>query len=65
MIPGIHVFHKMSNAENILNSQVIPREELLQIRKNEGKLISELMEMSHASFEKSTMLLNQLKQAVQ
>jgi len=65
MISEIHVIHKMSNAENILNSQVIPREELLQIRKNEGKLISELMEMSHASFEKSTMLLNQLKQAVQ
>ncbi len=33
----------MSKARNILNNQVIPREELFEIRKKEGKLSSELI----------------------
>jgi len=33
----------MGKARNILNSQVIPREELFQIRKREGKLSPELL----------------------
>ena len=33
----------MSKARHILNSQVIPREELFQIRKKEGKLSPELI----------------------
>ena len=33
----------MSKARIILNSQVIPREELFQIRKREGKLNAELI----------------------
>ena len=43
LITGISVTHQMSKARNILNSQVIPREELFQIRKKEGKLSSELI----------------------
>lgn len=34
----------MSRARNILNSQIIPREELFQIRKKEGKLSPELIQ---------------------
>ena len=36
LITGINVAQQMSKARNILNSQVIPREELFQIRKKEG-----------------------------
>ncbi len=43
LITGIKVTQQMSKARNILNSQVIPREELFQIRKKEGKLSPELM----------------------
>jgi hypothetical protein len=43
LITGIKVTQQMSKARNILNSQVIPREELFQIRKKEGKLSSELV----------------------
>lgn len=43
LITGIKVAQQMSKARNILNSQVIPREELFQIRKKEGKLSQELM----------------------
>jgi len=42
LITGIKVTQQMSKAKNILNSQVIPREELYQIRKREGKLNPEL-----------------------
>jgi hypothetical protein len=42
LITGIKVTQQMSKARNILNSQVIPREELFQIRKKEGKLSKEL-----------------------
>jgi hypothetical protein len=43
LITGIKVAQQMSKARNILNSQVIPREELFQIRKKEGQLSPELM----------------------
>jgi hypothetical protein len=43
IITGIKVAQQMSKARNILNSQVIPREELFQIRKKEGKLSQELI----------------------
>jgi len=43
LITGIKVAQQMSKAMNILNSQVIPREELFQIRKKEGQLSPELM----------------------
>ena len=43
LITGIKVTQQMSKARNILNSQVIPREELYQIRKREGKLSPELL----------------------
>ena len=41
LITGIKVTQQMSNAGNILNNQVIPKEELFQICKKEGKLSSE------------------------
>jgi len=43
LITGVKVTQQMSKARNILNSQVIPKEELFQIRKKEGKLSSELI----------------------
>ncbi len=43
LITGITVAQQMSKARNILNSQVIPREELFQVRKKEGKLSPELV----------------------
>lgn len=43
IITGIKVTQQMSKARSILNSQVIPREELFQIRKREGKLSPELI----------------------
>jgi len=42
LITGIKVTQQMSKAKNILYNQVIPREELFQIRKKEGKLSPEL-----------------------
>ncbi|MBW6482401.1 MAG: hypothetical protein K0B10_05015 [Vicingaceae bacterium] len=42
LITGIRVIQQMSKARNILNSQIIPREELFQIRKKEGKLSQQL-----------------------
>ena len=43
LITGVKVTQQMSKARIILNSQVIPREELFQIRKREGKLSAELI----------------------
>jgi len=43
LITGIKVTQQMSKARNILNSQVIPREELFQIRKKDGNLSPELL----------------------
>ena len=43
LITGVKVTQQMSKARNILNSQVIPKEELFQIRKKEGKLSPELL----------------------
>lgn len=43
LITGLKVSEQMSKAQIILNSHVIPREELFQIRKKEGKLSQELM----------------------
>jgi hypothetical protein len=43
LITGIKVSQQMSKARNILNNQVLPKEELFQIRKKEGRLSSELM----------------------
>ena len=42
LITGIKVTQQMSKARYILYSQVIPREELFQIRKKEGKLSKKL-----------------------
>ncbi len=42
IITGITVAQQMSKARIILNSQVIPREELFQIRKKMGTLSPEL-----------------------
>ncbi len=42
IVTGIKIKQQMSKARHILNSQVIPREELFQIRKKEGKLSPEL-----------------------
>jgi len=42
LITGIKVTQQMSKAHYILHSQVIPREELFQIRQKEGKLSQEL-----------------------
>jgi hypothetical protein len=39
LITGIKVTHQMRKARNILNSQVIPRKELFQIRKKEENLV--------------------------
>lgn len=43
IITGVKVAQQMSRARNILNSQVIPRETLFQIRKQEGNLSPELI----------------------
>ncbi len=43
LITGVKVAQQMSKARYILNSQVIPKEELFQIRKKEGKLSPELI----------------------
>lgn len=43
LITGIKVTQQLSRAKIILNTQVIPREELFQIRKKEGKLSAELI----------------------
>ncbi|HKM93742.1 MAG TPA: hypothetical protein VJY41_08835 [Prolixibacteraceae bacterium] len=43
LITGVKVSQQMSKARIILNSQIIPREELFQIRKKEGKLSPELV----------------------
>jgi hypothetical protein len=43
LITGIKVTQQMSKARNILNSQVVPREELFQIRKKNGQLSPELL----------------------
>lgn len=49
LITGVKVSHQMSKARNILNTQIIPREELFQIRKNEGKLSPELIKALKAN----------------
>jgi len=43
LITGIKVTQQMSKARGILNSQVIPRDELFEIRKQKGKLSEELL----------------------
>jgi hypothetical protein len=43
LITGIKVTQQMSRARNILNNQVIPKKELFQIRKKEGKPSPELI----------------------
>ncbi len=43
LITGIKVTQQLSKARTILNNQVIPKEELFQIRKREGKLSPELL----------------------
>jgi len=43
LITGVKITQQMSRARNILNSQVIPREELYQIREREGRLSPELL----------------------
>ncbi len=42
LITGVRVNEQMSKARLILHSQVIPREELFEIRKKSGKLSIEL-----------------------
>ncbi len=43
LITGIDVTRQMSKAKLILENQVIPRAELFEIRKKEGKLSQELL----------------------
>ena len=43
LITGVRITQQTSKARNILNSQVIPRDELFQIRKKDGKLSPELI----------------------
>ncbi|MBT0812889.1 hypothetical protein KIH41_16500 [Litoribacter ruber] len=43
LITGIEITQQMSRARNILNNQVLPKEELFQIRKKEGRLSPELL----------------------
>ena len=43
IITGVKVTQQLSKARIILNSQVIPKEELFQIRKKEGKRSPELL----------------------
>ncbi len=43
LITGVKVTQQMSKARNILNNHVIPKEELFQIRKRDGKLSPELI----------------------
>ena len=40
LITGLDVTQQMSKAKQILNNQVIPRNELFEIRKREGRLTS-------------------------
>ena len=49
LITGLKFTQQMSKARSILNSQVIPREELFQIRKKEGKLSQELLDALKAN----------------
>jgi hypothetical protein len=49
LITGVKVTQQKSRAQSILNSQVIPREELFQIRKKQGKLSSELQNALQAN----------------
>jgi hypothetical protein len=42
LFTGIEVSKQMSKAQSILYNQVIPKEELFQIRKKKGKLSPEL-----------------------
>lgn len=42
LITGLEVTRQMSKARLILNNQVIPRAELYEIRKKEGKLSSQV-----------------------
>ncbi len=43
IITGVKIAQQMSRARSILNSQVIPRQELYQIREREGRLSQELL----------------------
>ena len=43
LITGVKVSQQMSKARIILNSQIIPREELFQNKKKEGKLSPKLV----------------------
>lgn len=43
IITGVKVTQQMSKARNILNTQVIPREELFEIRRRDGRLSQELI----------------------
>ena len=43
LITGVKVTHQMRKARNILESQVIPREQKFQERKRKGRLSSELV----------------------
>jgi hypothetical protein len=49
LITGVKVTQQMSKARDILNSQVIPKEKLFQIRKKEGKLSPELIKALKAN----------------
>ena len=42
LITGLDIVRQMSKARMILNNQVIPRAELFEIRKREGRLSAEL-----------------------
>ncbi len=45
LITGVRIAQQMSKARNILNSEVIPKDELNTIREREGRLSQELLSM--------------------
>ncbi|WP_170227082.1 hypothetical protein [Luteibaculum oceani] len=46
IITGVQVSRQLSKAKTILQNQVIPKEELYQIRKREGKLSTSIRKVS-------------------
>jgi hypothetical protein len=45
LITGVKIAQQMSRARNILNSKIIPKDELNTIREREGRLSQELLSM--------------------
>lgn len=49
LITGLNVTQQMSKARDILKNQVIPREEMFQQRKKNGRLSAELISAMKAN----------------